>query len=138
MMPTPEQEARLKSCKSSAEYDAEWQRITNENLQTMTERTAAEIRALREQEYDLWQTNRNISIQQSKPIKTSIVRSPFMDDFNVRQGFEILEQEQALREGKNLPKVEIAQVNPIHALISFAVAIVVVVFSVLAIIRYTR
>ena len=138
MMPTPDQEARLKSCKSSAEYDAEWQRITNENLQTMTERTAAEIRALREQEYDLWQTNRNISIQQSKPIKTSIVRSPFMDDFNVRQGFEILEQEQALREGKNLPKVEIAQVIPIHALISFAVAIGVVVFSVLAIIRYTR
>ena len=54
MMPTPDQEARLKSCKSSAEYDAEWQRITNENLQTMTERAAAEIRALREQEADFY------------------------------------------------------------------------------------
>ena len=52
MMPTPDQEARLKACKSSADYDAEWQRITNENLQTMTERTAAEIRALREQQSD--------------------------------------------------------------------------------------
>lgn len=57
MMPTPEQEARLKLCKSSAEYDAEWERITNENLKTMTERAAAEIRALREQEHDFWITN---------------------------------------------------------------------------------
>ena len=54
MFPTPEQNARLKACRSPDEYDREWERVTEENIKTMEAQAAAELRAIREQQSDFY------------------------------------------------------------------------------------
>ena len=85
----------------------------------MTERTAAEIRALREQEYDLWQTNRNISIQQTPPIKSTIIRSQNGHDAEYRMGIAHTMRTSPYRY-QSTPRTQMQEADPILALITFS------------------
>jgi hypothetical protein len=76
MFPTPEQNARLKACRTPEEYDREWERVTQENISKMESQSAAEIRALREQEYDLWLTNRQSQRQRDPATQYEPGRTP--------------------------------------------------------------
>lgn len=150
MMPTPEQEARLKLCKSSSEYDAEWQRITNENLKTMTERTAAEIRALREQEYDLWATGIGFENQRrgmdysNPPISSS---SGFIAEYDSVMGEKALNEYLSDRHrfAESLPKLnreEILNPSPITITVEsklvVLIAAIISAICILTLVWYTR